>query len=130
MGIITQMDIIRYIASLEEREALPILIVGLDEEPSYERRIAYMAAEKLAKKASKILRRLHYLRVNIKTYQVGGGKRKYSIRAQLKAPHALYSARSSDWIITKALYEALGRLERLLLEDKERMAQKRDKGPL
>jgi CBS domain-containing protein/ribosome-associated translation inhibitor RaiA len=127
VGIITQMDIIRYIVSLEEREGLPILIAGLDDGISYERRIAYRAAERLAKKASKILKNLHYIRIGIKTYQEKGTKKKYSIRAQLKSSNALYSARASDWNLTKALYEALERLERRLLEDKDRMDQRERK---
>ncbi|MFQ6076746.1 MAG: CBS domain-containing protein [Candidatus Bathyarchaeia archaeon] len=119
VGMVTQRDILRYVSSFEEARLYPIEVIGIDEEPEHLQMTVLSKVNNLAEKLSKMAKKLHYLRVKIKTYQESGKRKKYSIRTSLRCSEDYYATKSSGWNPLKALNNCLNKVEKRFIEDRK-----------
>ncbi|MEW6070182.1 MAG: CBS domain-containing protein [Candidatus Thermoplasmatota archaeon] len=122
VGIVTQADALRTIASFKTRDVAYVQITGLEEEPSvYD--AMYELIQKSLKKINKMLPP-QMLLLDVAKYKPGGKTVKYSIRAKLLTPKRMFisSSRSqlSQWDLMKALDEVLLHLEKQVRIDKKK----------
>lgn len=131
VGIITSKDILEMIASSVKKEGIYVQITGLGEiEDSFDMDKIDDAIEDSVKKIGRIYEDIEYIFVHIKSSQKKGERRLYSIRTRIFTPVGLYVSKSSGWNPIATIDEALGRLERQIIEEHEKQRDlKRPKNP-
>ncbi|MDI6887846.1 MAG: CBS domain-containing protein [Candidatus Thermoplasmatota archaeon] len=122
IGIVTQADVLRAIASFKPRDVAYVQITGLEEEPSvYD--AMYELIQKSLKKINKMLPP-QMLLLDVAKYKPSSKTIKYSVRAKLLTPKRMFIATSrsqlSQWDLMKALDEVLWHLERQVRIDKKK----------
>lgn len=118
VGIVTQVDIIEFIASFGKAEEVFVQITGLEEEPEiYD--AMYERIQKTIDKAGEILTP-KILNIHVAQHHSKGDTRKYTMRARLATDRGLFYARHFDWNIHKTLDGLMDQIEDFVREDKER----------
>jgi CBS domain-containing protein/ribosome-associated translation inhibitor RaiA len=118
VGIVTQVDIIEFIASFGKAEEVFVQITGLEEEPEvYD--VMYERIQKTLDKIGGIVRPKS-LTIHVAQHHSKGDTRKYTMRARLGTDKGLFYARHFDWNLHKALDGLMDQLEDFVREDKER----------
>ncbi len=119
IGIITTRDILELYLSLHKKEeGLYVQITGLDKsDPDIDKQIS-----EFVRKVSQF-HEIQYMYIHIKKYRKTG-RIKYSIRCRLMTDEGMFVSKSTSWILSVAVGNALNNIERFLLRKKER---KRDK---
>jgi CBS domain-containing protein len=147
-GIITILDIMRYLHMLKEEAMVEVEIQGaLDEEY---KELAERIIETEVRKIAKFARRVHWIKIVIKKERDRGGVPYYKISAQIKTPDKLYvgqaepkpsktiTAKTEDvveetkvrkrrWDFIEVLKDALLSVERQIEEDRDRRRTKNRK---
>lgn len=118
VGIVTQADIIEFIASFGKAEEVFVQITGLEEEPEiYD--AMYERIQKTMDKTGEILTP-KILNIHVAQHHSKGDTRKYTMRARLATDRGLFYARHFDWNIHKTLDGLMDQIEDFVREDKER----------
>lgn len=125
VGILTQVDVIEYIATFRKEEELYVQITGLEEEPYVYDEI-YERIQKSVIRISNIVRP-KILNIHVVPHHVRGDVAKYSLRARLSTEKRMYYARSFDWDLMKVLDDVLNQLEGAVKKDKEKRLDERRK---
>lgn len=114
-GIITP----KMILGLMYREAATanVRISGLQKEDPFLKDIVRKETKRLTDKLAKMVR-IERLVVDIDRYHEKGKRVKYSVKTRLATEKATFFAKSHGWDLTKAVREALNRLEREALHRK------------
>ena len=118
VGIVTQVDIIEFIASFGKAEEVFVQITGLEEEPEiYD--AMYERIQKTINKVGEILTP-KILNIHVAQHHSKGDTSKYTMRARLATDRGLFYARHFDWNIHKTLDGLMDQIEDFVREDKER----------
>ncbi|UCG95329.1 MAG: CBS domain-containing protein [archaeon] len=121
VGIVTSKDILELMASLESQKGVYVQINGLGEtEDEFEKdKIDSMIIDSV-QKIGKIHGPMEYFFVHIKSSQREGEQKLFSIRTRALTPVGLYVSKASGWNVITTTDEALDRLERQIIEDREK----------
>jgi CBS domain-containing protein/ribosome-associated translation inhibitor RaiA len=118
VGIVTQVDIIEFIASFKRTEEVLVQITGLEEEPEvYD--AMYERIQKTIDRIGGILTP-KILNIHIAQHHTKGDTSKYTMRARLTTDRGLFYARHFDWNVHKTLDGLMDQIEDFVKEDKER----------
>lgn len=118
VGIVTQVDIIEFIASFRTTEDVFVQITGLEEEPDvYD--TMYERIQKTIDRIGQILTP-KILNLHVAQHHARGDTSKYTMRARLATDRGLFYARHFDWNIHRTLDGLMDQLEDFVKEDKER----------
>lgn len=118
VGIVTQVDIVEFIASFKRTEEVLVQITGLEEEPEvYD--VMYGRIQKTMDKIGSILTP-KILNIHIAQHHAKGDTSKYTMRARLTTDKGLFYARHFDWNVHKTLDGLMDQIEDFVREDKER----------
>jgi CBS domain-containing protein/ribosome-associated translation inhibitor RaiA len=118
IGIVTQVDVIEFIASFGKAKEVFVQITGLEEEPEvYD--VMYERIQKTIHKTKGIITP-KILMIHVAQHHSKGDTRKYTMRARLSTDKGLFYARHFDWNLHKALDGLMDQLEDFVREDKER----------
>lgn len=118
VGIVTQVDIVEFIASFKRTEEVLVQITGLEEEPEvYD--VMYERIQKTMDKIGGILTP-KILNIHIAQHHARGDTSKYTMRARLTTDKGLFYARHFDWNVHKTLDGLMDQIEDFVKEDKER----------
>ncbi len=120
VGVITQADVVRLVTQLKKVKRHPIRIIGLEGEEDFVRSTVNQIVTSKVRKLSRIVRDLRLVTVNVKTYELGGERRKYSVRANLENPKIHLVSRASGWNLPKVVSECLSKLERKVARELRR----------
>lgn len=121
VGIVTSKDILELMASLESEKGIYVQINGLKEiEDSFDRDKIDSIIVDSVQKIGKIHGPMEYFFVHIKSSQREGEQRLFSIRTRALTPVGLYVSKATDWNCVTAVDDALDRLERQIIEDREK----------
>ncbi len=118
IGIVTQVDLLEYVASLKARDEVFVQISGLDEEDWWTYESLYAVIGRGLRRIAGIVRPT-VLNVHIVTYRSQGDRAKYSIRARLSTQNGLYIAKDYDWDSYMAMQKVMNQLERRIKKEKE-----------
>ncbi|MFQ5909454.1 MAG: HPP family protein [Thermoplasmata archaeon] len=118
VGIVTQVDIIEFIASFARTEEVFVQITGLEEEPE----VYDVMHERIQKSIDRIGHILtpKILNIHVAQHHSKGDTSKYTMRARLATNRGLFYARHFDWNIHKTLDGLMDQVEDFVKEDKER----------
>jgi len=98
-GIVTILDIMRYLRTLKEEAAVEVEIQGaLDEEY---KELAERIIETEVRKIAKFAKRMHWIKIVIKKERARGGLPYYKISAYVKTPDKLYVGQSEPGLIKR-----------------------------
>jgi len=121
IGIVTPKDILEVIASMEEKKGVYVQIAGLDNiENSFDKEKISKMIEDSIQKIGKMFDNLEYMFVHIKSQKNEGGDRLYSTRARISTPLGLFVSKASNWNPVGAINETLNKLERQIIEEREK----------
>lgn len=73
----------------------------------------------LIRKLGKLVK-IDDLSINIKRFDERAGRVKYSVKAKLITEHGMFFSESHAWNITKAVGEALDKLDKMVVKKKEK----------
>ncbi len=127
VGIVTKLDLMHYLAGLQEREQLFVEISGLEDEPAETFDTIYATVQKEMRRISQLVAP-RTLSLHIQKYKPDGDRWKYSIRCRFQTAHQMYYANHFDWDIHMATKELLETLYKRIVKDKERMITERKLG--
>ncbi len=122
-GVITQFDLIEFIASLGEVEQAYVQITGLAEDID----VVYSMHDSI-RKYLQLFGRI--IKPSVMSIQVihhrkkGGHETKYGLRLRLQTDKGMFYARNHGWDIMKTLDEALETLRREIIQEKERRIER------
>lgn len=122
-GVITQFDLIEFIASLEEVEQAYVQITGLAEDID----VVYSMHDSI-RKYLQLFGRI--IKPSVMSIQVihhrkrGGHETKYGLRLRLQTDKGMFYARNHGWDIMKTLDEALETLRREIIQEKEKRIER------
>jgi CBS domain-containing protein len=98
-GIVTILDILRYLRGLKEEAAIEVEIQGaLDEEY---KELAERIIETEVRKIAKFAKRMHWIKIVIKKERDRGGLPYYKISAYVKTPDKLYVGQSEPGLVKR-----------------------------
>lgn len=124
IGIVTQVDLLEHLASLQTREEAFVQISGLDNDDWWTYETLYAAIGRgLRRIANIVLPRI--LNVHVVTHKSAGDTSKYSIRARLTTESGLYVARDYDWDPWTAMQKVMEQFERRIKKEKEQTLDRR-----
>ncbi|MEW5936795.1 MAG: CBS domain-containing protein [Candidatus Thermoplasmatota archaeon] len=118
-GILTEYDVIEFIASFREEKGVYVQITGLDEADVDAYDVIYGEIQKTMNRIAKLVTPRVFT-VHAITYHESGGTNKCSLRGRLTTEHEMYYAKAFDWSLFRALALLLEQLERQIRKDKER----------
>ncbi len=124
IGIVTQVDLLEQLASLQTREEAFVQISGLDNEDWWTYEILYAAIGRGLRRIANIVHP-RILNVHVVTHRTGGDTNKYSIRARLTTTDGLYVARDYDWDPWMAMQKVMEQFERRIKKEKEQSVDRR-----
>jgi CBS domain-containing protein len=105
-GIVTILDIMRYLRGLREEAMVEVEIQGaLDEEY---KELAERIIETEVRKIAKFARRVHWIKIVIKKERDRGGLPYYKISAYVKTPDKLYVGQSEPGVIRRIAVKSEG----------------------
>jgi CBS domain-containing protein len=122
-GLITPKLLLRLMA--EKAARANVRISGLQKEDPFLKDIVKKDVQKLTDKLEKMMR-IDSLVVDIDRHHEEGKRVKYSIRVRTMTGEGFFFAKSHAWDLTKAVKEALERLEREVLHKKEKRETERE----
>jgi ribosomal subunit interface protein len=124
VGIVTQVDLMELVASLQTRDQLYVQISGLGEEEAWAYDSMYDLIQKGIRRISDIVRPT-ILNIHVAMHDESPDRSKYSIRARLTCDHGMYYSWEWDWDIFKALDKVMDQFERRIKKEKELRLQGR-----
>ncbi len=127
VGIVTKLDLMHFLAGLQEREQLFVEISGLEEEPAETYDTIYDTVQKEMRRIAQLVTP-KTLSLHVQKYKPDGDRWKYSVRCRFQTAHQMYYANHFDWDLHLALKDLLETLYRRILKDKERMVTERKLG--
>ncbi len=127
VGIVTKLDLMHYLAGLQEREQLVVEISGLEDEPEETYDTIYATVQKEMRRIAQLVTP-KTLSLHVQRYKPDGDRWKYSIRCRFQTAHQMYYANHFDWDLHLALKDLLETLYKRILKDKERMVTERKLG--
>lgn len=118
IGILTQVDVIEFIASHKKTMEVFVQITGLEEEPEvYD--VMYERIQKTIDRIGGIVTPKS-LSIHVAQHRSKGDTAKYTMRARLSTDKGLFYAKHFDWNIHRTLDEIMDQIEDFVKEDKER----------
>ena len=127
VGIVTKLDLMHFLAGLQERDQLFVEISGLEAEPAETYDEIYGTVQKEMRRIAQLVRP-KTLSLHVQKYKPDGDRWKYSIRCRLQTTHQMYYANHFDWNLHVALKELLETLYKRIVKEKERMITERKLG--
>lgn len=127
VGIVTKLDLMHYLAGLQERAQLFVEISGLDAEPAETYDVIYDTVQKEMRRIAQLVTP-KTLSLHVQKYKPDGDRWKYSIRCRFQTAHQMYYANHFDWDLHLALKDLLESMYKRILKDKERMVTERKLG--
>ena len=127
VGIVTKLDLMHFLAGLQEREQLFVELSGLEDEPTETYDAIYNTVQKEMRRIAQLVTP-RTLSMHVQRYKPDGDRWKYSIRCRFQTVHQMYYANHFDWDLNLALKELLETLYKRILKDKERMITERKLG--
>ncbi|MDY6777241.1 MAG: CBS domain-containing protein [Candidatus Nanohaloarchaea archaeon] len=118
-GILTLKDIIDFIASLEEQDAILVNIIGAEEEIE-KQQIMDKLETAVQGRLGRLLDRPRELTLHVKHYKKDGGEHKYSLHAKLFSELGTTMAKDHGWDLQNALDDVIEKLAERVKEAKER----------
>lgn len=96
-----------------------VKISGLQKEDAF---IRAKVDEEIAHEIRKLARffPVDQLEINVKKHEIGGKRKKYSLKAKLFTEKGLFFAQEHDWDVTKAAKNMMKKLEREVVKAKEK----------
>lgn len=126
-GIVTKLDLMHFLAGLQEREQLFVEISGLEDEPAETYDTIYDAVQKEMRRIAQLVTP-KTLSLHVQKYKPDGDRWKYSIRCRFQTTHRMYYANHFDWDLHLALKDLLETMYKRILKDKERKVTERKLG--
>lgn len=127
VGVVTKLDLMHFLAGLQEREQLFVEISGLEGEPQETYDLIYDTIQKEIKRIAQLVTP-RTLSLHVQKYKPDGDRWKYSLRLRLATTHHMYYANHFDWDLHMALKELLETLYKRILKEKERKITERKLG--
>jgi CBS domain-containing protein len=127
VGVVTKLDLMHFLAGLQEREQLFVEISGLEGEPQEAYDLIYDTIQKEIKRIAQLVTP-RTLSLHVQKYKPDGDRWKYSLRLRLATTHHMYYANHFDWDLHMALKELLETLYKRILKEKERKITERKLG--
>ncbi len=127
VGIVTKLDLMHFLAGLEEREQLFVEISGLEQEPAETFDEIYGTVQKEMRRIAQLVTP-RTLSLHVQRYKPDGDRWKYSIRCRFQTAHQMYYANHFDWDLHLALKDLLETLYKRIVKEKERMVTERKLG--
>lgn len=119
VGILTKLDLMHFLAGLQEREQLFVEISGLEDEPPETYDEIYGMVQKEMKKIAELVTP-RTLSIHVQKYKPDGDRYKYSIRCRFATSHRMYYANHFDWDLHLTLSGLLEGMYRRIVKEKER----------
>lgn len=116
-GLITPKLILRLL--VKEKTKPNVVIYGIQREDPFLKDIIFKTIERVINKLEKIVHIIN-IRIGIDKHQEKGKRSKYSVRIILICNKGPFFAKHYDWDLTKAVNNALDKLEREVINKKER----------
>ncbi len=126
-GVVTKLDLMHYLAGLQEREQLFVEVSGLEGEPQETYDEIYGMIQKEMRRIAQLVTP-RTLSLHVQKYKPDGDRWKYSLRCRFATSHRMYYANHFDWDLHLALKELLENLYKRILKEKERMVTERKLG--
>ncbi len=127
VGVVTKLDLMHFLAGLQEREQLFVEISGLEAEPSETYDTIYDTVQKEMRRIAQLVTP-KTLSLHVQKYKPDGDRWKYSIRCRFQTAHQMYYANHFDWDLHLAIKDLLETLYKRIVKDKERMVTERKLG--
>ncbi len=127
VGIVTKLDLMHFLAGLQERDQLFVEISGLEDEPEETYDTIYTTVQKEMRRIAQLVTP-KTLALHVQRYKPNGDRWKYSIRCRFQTAHQMYYANHFDWDLHLALRDLLETMYKRILKDKERMITERKLG--
>ncbi len=127
VGVVTKLDLMHFLAGLQEREQLFVEISGLEDEPSETYDTIYDAVQREMRRIAQLVTP-KTLSLHVQRYKPDGDRWKYSIRCRFQTAHQMYYANHFDWDLHLAIKDLLETLYKRILKDKERKVTERKLG--
>ena len=124
VGIVTKLDLMHFLAGLQEREQLFVELSGLEDEPTETYDAIYNTVQKEMRRIAQLVTP-RTLSMHVQRYKPDGDRWKYSIRCRFQTVHQMYYANHFAWALNLALKELLETLYKRILKDKERLITER-----
>jgi len=124
VGILTQYDLVSYLASFLKRDMVLVQISGIVDEESYLYQPMFDEIHSCMRKIARI-EKPTMMDLHVRVYKQSGDKEKYSLQSRLTTEEGMYYAKASDWDPMKALGTVLDHLERRVKERKEEALRER-----
>ena len=123
-GIATRSDFIALLAEPEEKEEVPIYIVGLPDDP-FDAEAAKQKFKRSINQLHKILPQILEARSVIKSTASTPSKerRRYEVRVHIKTPKNTYSYMANGWQLAEVYDTIIDRLKRILSQKERRRKQ-------
>lgn len=113
-GIITRLDILKYIKSLKEESTIEVEINGVFDEEH--RELAERILDTEIKKIARNSKRIHWIKVSIKKVHDKGGVPAYNVKVYVKTPKKLYVSEGRPKVSEKTKINLEGEEIRLISE--------------
>ena len=124
VGIITNQDLMQFLASLREREQLFVEISGLEDEPPEAFDEIYDIIQKEMRKIAEFVEPRTFA-IHFQKYSPEGDRFKYSLRARFTTAHRVYHAHHFDWDLHAAVKGLMEILHKRIQKEKERRIAER-----
>lgn len=118
-AILTLKDVIDYLSSLEERDAVLVNLIGLSEDGQKEA-IHSKIETALKGRLGRVVEQPKELNLHIKTYEKEGKRKKYSIHAKYFSELGITMVKKSDWDLMNLVDTVIDTLYEQAREEKER----------
>ena len=127
VGILTKLDLMHYLAGLQERDHLFVEIGGLEDQPPDTYDNIYDTIQKEMRRIAQLVTPRTYS-LHIQRYKPEGDRWKYSLRCRFQTAHRMYYANHFDWDLQIALKDLLDTLYKRILKEKDRKVTERRLG--
>src|SRR2546422_43266 len=124
VGIITNQDLMQFLAGLRERQQLFVEIGGLEDDPKDTYDEIYDIVQKEMRRIAPLVEP-RTLAIHLQKYKPEGDRWKYSLRARFTTAHRIYYAHHFDWDLHVALTGLLETLYKRIVKEKERKVTER-----
>ncbi|MFB6265894.1 MAG: CBS domain-containing protein [Candidatus Nanohaloarchaea archaeon] len=119
VGLVTLKDVIDFVASHEQVEALRVELAG-PEVPEEKAAIHSKIENKVRGSLGRILRNPEELRVHMKKYEKDGKRHKYSLNFKLFSELGTVTVNTHGWDLLDAVDDGLEKLEKVVKKEREK----------
>lgn len=123
IGVITEKDLLEIYISGLKKSGIYYQIIGMKDEDDFTVSTVERMVNDTLTKLTKLFNPQFFF-LHVKKYEERGGRTKYSIRTRFGTSRGIFITKSHAWDLRDAVDEALSRLERISIKDREKTRDK------